>query len=119
MAERRQLSATAVDERPLVAMCAGKDCRKRCEFAKIRVELDAACDVVEFRCVGICSGPVVVIGADSDKPQVYSKLRSKSQRRHSLTAAVEGRKPSKALRERAVTGPKRRTTLRKLARVLG
>lgn len=99
-------------------MCAGKDCRKRCEFAKIRAELDAACDVVEFRCVGICNGPVVVTGADSDEPKVYSKLRSKSQRRQLLEVVVEGRKPSKALRERSVSGSKRRTTLRKLERVL-
>lgn len=118
MAERRQLSATAVDERPLVAMCAGKDCRKRCEFAKIREELDAACDIVEFRCVGICSGPVVVTGADSDKPRVYSKLRSKSQRRQLVDVAVGRRKPSKSLRQRAVKGQKRRTTLRKLDRAL-
>lgn len=117
-ADRRQLSATAVVDRPVVAMCVGKDCRQRDEFAKIRDQLGVVCDVVELRCMGICSGPVVVTGAGSDTPQVYSKLRSKSQRRHVLEAVVEGRKPSKALRKRAVTGAKRRTTLRKLDRVL-
>lgn len=80
MAERRQLSITAVVERPTVALCAGKDCRKRCEFPKLRKNLEQHCDVIDLKCIGLCNGPVVVTDPDTQSPAIYSKLRSKQHR---------------------------------------
>lgn len=80
---------SAVAEQPVVALCAGKDCRKRCEFAKMRDVLEAQCEVLEVKCVGLCNGPVIAIDADANKPLVYSKLRTKRQRKLVL-AAVAG-----------------------------
>lgn len=101
---RRTLSA--VPERPTVALCAGKDCRKRCEFAKIRDALDAQCDVVELRCVGLCNGPVVVIDPACDKPVVYSKLRSKRQRKLVIAAAAGDTRARRDLSGRRVATKK-------------
>lgn len=84
-----RVKLSAVAERPVVAMCAGKDCRKRCEFAKVRGALEAHCDVLEMECVGLCNGPVVVVDPDGPKPAVYSKLRSK-QHRKLIVAVAEG-----------------------------
>lgn len=67
--------------RPVVALCAGKDCRKRCEFAKVRKVLAEDCDVVELKCIGLCNGPVMVTSVDSESPSVYVKLRDKRVRR--------------------------------------
>lgn len=64
-----------------MALCFGKDCRQRCEFAKVRKMLALDCDLVELKCVGLCNGPVVVTDLDANVPVVYSKLRSKSDRR--------------------------------------
>lgn len=80
MADHRKLSVTPIDDRPVVALCAGKGCRKRCEFAEVRKVLDRDCDVIELKCIGLCNGPVVVAQPDTDSPVVYAKLRSKRDR---------------------------------------
>ncbi|MFT6765077.1 MAG: hypothetical protein ACJAXA_003758, partial [Candidatus Aldehydirespiratoraceae bacterium] len=46
-------SASLVIDRPTVGLCAGKDCRKRCEFVQMRDALAKKCEVVELKCVGI------------------------------------------------------------------
>jgi hypothetical protein len=105
-------------DRPIVAMCAGKDCRKRDEFAKVHHELSERCDIVDLRCVGICSGPVVVVRPTSDQPLVFSKLRKKQQRRELVAVAVSNGKPSAVLRSRSVSGSKRQATLKQVRRRL-
>lgn len=65
----------------MVGICAGKDCRKRGEFAKVQKALDRECVVLKLKCVGLCDGPiVVVVHPGPDSPAVYSRLRTKRQR---------------------------------------
>ncbi len=104
--------------RPLVAMCEGKDCRKRCGFDKLHDELVKRCDVVDLGCVGICSGPVVVVRPTADEPLVFSKLRKKQHRRDLVAVAVSNSKPSRELRSHSVSGSKRKATLKKVRRQL-
>ena len=99
-------SLSLVAERPVVALCAGKDCRKRCEFVEMREALGADCDVVELACVGLCNGPVAVLDLGSSKPVVYSKLRSKRQRRLVVAAATGSTRARKDLSGRRVTKKK-------------
>jgi hypothetical protein len=81
LADRAKLTATSVDNRATVGLCAGRGCRKRCEFAKVQKALDRECDVLELKCIGLCDGPVVVVvHPGPDSPAVYSKLRTKRQR---------------------------------------
>ncbi|WP_394933469.1 hypothetical protein [uncultured Ilumatobacter sp.] len=89
MAEQAHLTVAPPAERPRVGMCVGKDCRKRCESAKVRTVLERGCDVVDLKCVGLCDGPVVVALIDSVKPAVYAKLRTKKQR-SLLVAMISG-----------------------------
>ncbi|MFK8023385.1 MAG: hypothetical protein AB8G26_05405 [Ilumatobacter sp.] len=113
----RSLTLTSLDDRPVVGLCAGKDCRKRCEFAKIRDELDVGAHVVELGCVGICSGPVVA-AAVGGRVEVFSKVRKKSQRKELQRLVEQDRGASKELRSRRVTGSKRDKAARRLARAL-
>lgn len=101
-----------------MALCAGKDCRKRCEFAKVRTTLRRAHDVVELSCVGICDGPVVVVRPDQNKPVVLSKLRTKRDREQLMTLIASGKTPSGALKSRVVSKSKRASTIKKVRRVV-
>lgn len=107
-----------VNVRPVVAMCAGKDCRKRCEFAKMHDELAERCDVVDLGCVGICNGPVVVVDPAAEQPLVLSKLRKKQHGRLVSELATSGSRPGGGLRSHVVTGSKRKSTLKKVRRRL-
>jgi len=116
--DRTALRVTAVDASPIVALCAGKDCRKRDEFSKVRAALEPRCALVEVECVGICSGPVVVARPDTQDPLVFSKLRSK-QHRKDLVRMIDGRGTvSTALAKRAVGKGKRTTALKRVRRAL-
>ncbi len=95
-------SLSLVVERPVVAMCVGKDCVRRGEFAKMRTTLEAECDVLELKCVGLCDGPVVVIDPAARRPAIYSKLRSKRQRRLVLAAALGERGARRDLAGRSI-----------------
>ncbi len=66
---------------PSVAMCAGEDCRKRCELVKLRAALDAECEVIELKCVGNCRGPVIVAPPASKCPLDSARVRTKQQPR--------------------------------------
>lgn len=111
------LSLKSID-RPIVALCAGKDCKKRCEFAKMYGALAKQCDIVELKCVGICSGPVVVAHAASDQPRVFARMKTKKDRRDLLRVAVDGKKPSAQLAKREVKNAKKATTIRKVRRAV-
>ncbi len=105
-------------DQPLVAMCAGKDCRTRCEYEKLRAELDRHCELLELKCVDICSGPVVVVGPTSDTAVVLSKLRSKQHRKHLLRMLSTNGAMSKDLQGLTVGKKKREATLRRVRRAL-
>ncbi len=109
MADQRCLPVAAegdVSERPSVALCVGKDCRQRCEFAKVRKMLAVDCDVVELKCVGLCNGPVVVTDLDNSAPDVYCKLRSKSDRRLLRERVTGDRRARKKLVDKRVARKK-------------
>lgn len=112
MPDRVQRSATRVADCPAVALCTGKDCRRRSEFRKVRDALAEHCTILELKCVGICSGPVVVAHPASDTPLVVSKLRSKKQRQQLLRVITEDSAPPAELAQRIVGKAKRTATLR-------
>ena len=101
-----RVKLSAVAERPVVAMCAGKDCRKRCDFAKVREDLQVSCDVVDLACLGLCNGPVVVLDAELKNRMVLSKLRSKRQRKLVVAAATGDARARRDLSKRRVTKKK-------------
>ncbi|MEL6894140.1 MAG: hypothetical protein AAFP84_21295 [Actinomycetota bacterium] len=99
-------------------MCAGKDCRKLCEFAKMHDLLAARGDVLELKCVGICKGPVVVVNPTSKDAAVFAKVRSKKQRRSILQAAEGSPETPDALSSLRVSGKHRRSALKRVSRAL-
>lgn len=101
---RRSLSLVA--DRPVVAMCTGKDCRKRCEFATVRSALDEQFDIVDVKCVGVCNGPVVVVDPHAAKPAVYSRIRSKRERSLLVGVAAGNKRAVKELAGRRVVKKK-------------
>jgi len=98
-----------------VAVCIGKDCRRRAEFDDLHAEL-MDLPHVETRCLDVCKGPVVVVHPDADDAIVLAMLRSRKQRRDLRRTIVNGGAPSGRLARRTVTGSKRRTALRRLHR---
>ncbi len=98
-----------------VAVCIGKACRRRAEFADLRSELMGV-PHVETRCLDVCKGPVVVVGLDSGDELVLAMVRSRKQRRDLRRTIVSGRAVSARLERHSVTGSKRRTALRRLHR---
>jgi hypothetical protein len=102
----------------VVALCAGKDCRKRGEYAKIRNALEDRCTVVDVTCVGVCSGPVVVANPMSQAPLVLSKLRSKKVRKQLVRVVESGRAAPAELARREVSKSKRKQVLRRVRRDL-
>lgn len=118
MPDRPRPRVTAVAEPPVVAICAGKDCRTRCEYPRVRADLEPRCQVVDVACVGICSGPVVVANATSDDPLVLAKLRSKKHRRDLLRLVDGSGSVSKDLAKRAVGKGKRKSTLKRVRKAL-
>lgn len=101
-------------DRPLVALCSGKDCRKRPEHAEVRHALAEQCTLLEVKCLGVCKGPVVVLRPTSKTPLVLSKVRSKKQRRQLLRVAPGGIAPPPELARRRVGKSKRKQALRTL-----
>ena len=101
--------------RPSVAVCTGKDCRRRGEHGAVVTSLAEVADVVPVRCLGICAGPVVVVRPD-DGPVVLSKVRTSKQRRQLVRTVAHDRALKPTLAAREVTGMKRLKALRRLAR---
>ncbi|MEP4653184.1 MAG: hypothetical protein ABJ314_23640, partial [Ilumatobacter sp.] len=90
------------------------------ESAKKRNALETECDVVDLKCDGLCDGPAVAIDPGARRPVVYSKLRSKRQRRLVIAAALGERRARRDLAERSVDRSKAvtrvsRQTRRRLA----
>lgn len=104
------------DDRPIrVAMCAGSACRKRPEYAELRRDLSSEVELVRFGCVGICTGPVVVVAPDGARPLVVARVRSAKARRD-LLRLVRGRAVSDRLRRRLVVGSKSSKAVRRARR---
>jgi hypothetical protein len=100
-------------------LCAGKDCRTRCEYRKVRTALDDHCTVIDIKCVGLCAGPVVVAHPTSDRPLVLAKLRTKRDRKQLVRLVVGDDSGGGALTGRLVTGGKQKKILRRVERALG
>ncbi len=81
----------------------------------MRAALDAECEMAELKCVGICSGPVVVVRPESASPIVLSKLRTKRQRKHVLRVVADDRGVPPELADRVVRSA---STVRKVRRAL-
>ncbi len=96
-----------------VAVCIGKDCRRRAEFDDLRSELMGV-PHVETKCLDVCKGPVVVVCPASGDEVVLAMIRSAKQQRDLRRTVVGGRALSARLERRVVTGTKRRTALRRL-----
>lgn len=99
-------------ERPCVALCSGKDCRRHDGYIDLRDAVRQVARVVPVRCLDLCDAPVVVVEPCSERPTVYSKVRTAKQRRR-LVEHLRGGQPMK---RRRVTGKPRRKALRRLAK---
>ena len=53
MPEPERPTVTAGAAPPVVAICAGKDCRKRSEYSRVRAELERRRDVNDVESVGL------------------------------------------------------------------
>ncbi|MGH1506514.1 MAG: hypothetical protein ACRBI6_23390, partial [Acidimicrobiales bacterium] len=62
--------------RPVVAVCAGKSCRRRSETTDLVRALDRSIATVKLPCIGVCDGPVVALRSSSGNEVVVSKVRS-------------------------------------------
>lgn len=100
--------------RPQVAVCSGKDCRKRAEYRALRACVAAVADVRATRCLDLCDAPVVVIRRRGVEPLVLDKVRS-AEERDAVVAVINGRSPASVLRRRIVTGKARRTAIARSA----
>lgn len=98
-----------------VAMCAGRACRKRPEHELLRERLTAETDVGRFGCVGVCSGPVVVVTPSGGTSVVIARTRSDKAHRDVLRL-LRGRPLSDRLRRRRITGSKAAKAIRRARR---
>lgn len=106
------------DERPEVGLCAGKDCRKRAEFASLKSELESNCQLVLLPCVDVCKGPVAIVEPRAKQPWIYRKLRRPKARRDLLRFVRGEKDESKRLGARRIRGAKKRRVLKRLRRKL-
>ena len=85
----------STDPRPLtVVLCSGSDCAKdeRKAYRSLARQLDDA--DVEFvcsPCLGVCHGPVAVVGDERGRAVVLQKIRSKARRKRLVSAVGSGR----------------------------
>lgn len=100
--------------RTAVALCTGKDCRRRAEFEDLH-DLLTGIPHVETRCLGLCNGPVVVVDPRAHHAIVLAKVRSPKQRRDLRRMIERGDRPTKRLAPRVVSGSKRRKALHRLS----
>ena len=103
--------------RPCVAVCSGKDCRKRQEYRDLRRAVAEVADVEPVRCVDLCASPVAIVRRVDGDPLVFDKLRTPKQHRDLVElVAAPDRRPSERLAARQVTGKARRKALATLAK---
>lgn len=101
-----------------VALCVGKDCRKRNEHRLLRRDLRRnGTDIVDVACIGVCAGPIVALDPYSATPTVLQKLRSKRARRDIVATSTTGRL-SKELKERRISGKRYARAIQRLRRRL-
>ena len=73
-----------------VALCIGKDCRRRAEFDDLH-SLLTGLPHIETKCLDVCKGPVVVVSPHSDDEIVLAMIRSRKERRDLRRSIVSGR----------------------------
>ena len=98
-----------------VAMCTGTACRKRSEHEPLRERLAAEGELGRFACVGVCSGPVVVVTPAGGTPVVVARVRSRKAHRD-VVRLLRGRPLSDRLRRRRVTGSMAAKAIRRARR---
>jgi hypothetical protein len=103
-----------MDDRPCVAVCSGKDCRKRGEYRDLRRALAAVAEVEATPCLDLCDSPVVVVAPRTDRARVFVKVRDADQRAALVRLVAGGGNPAKVLRKREVGGGDRRKALAEL-----
>lgn len=100
------------DPTPLsVVLCSGTDCAKdeRKAFRSLVRRLDdAGVEMVQSRCLGVCSGPVAVVADDRGCAVVVKKVRSKTRRKRLASAITSGDLTGAAEAAPLVDKPKRR-----------
>lgn len=100
--------------RPQVALCSGKDCRKRDEYRLLRDTVAAVAEVRTTKCLDVCDSPVVVIRRPGVEPVVIDKVRTADER-DAVVAVIRGTDPSGVLGRRVVRGKARRRAIAKSA----
>ncbi len=111
---------------PLAAcllICEGSDCRKKqakAYAALVRAAEQAGVSALPVKCQGSCVGPTAVVVDDSG-PRWFEDLRSEKARRDLILSATRvslgGKaKPSQRLKDREMTGKKRKKAAKRLAK---
>ncbi len=101
-----------------MALCQGSDCAKdhwRDHERLVTSLTEHRVDILAVRCLGICEGPVAVVGAAGHQPVVIAEVR-KAKHRDALAASAHGAALSKGLRRRRVSGKKLAKALHKAAK---
>ncbi|MFP5321932.1 MAG: hypothetical protein ACLGIC_08805 [Acidimicrobiia bacterium] len=105
-------------ERPVVAVCGGKDCaRTRRDEHRALLEILADVEVVPTACLDVCDGPVAVLDPTGEAPVVVERVR-KGKHRRALVDVLAGRPARKPFRSRVITGKAARTARKKAGKAL-
>lgn len=102
--------------RPVVAVCASKDCARdrRDDHRALLDALGGEVDIVRTSCLKVCHGPVVVVDPLGARPVAVEKVR-KRKRRDGVLALARGGDVPAALKGRVVTGKARRKAVSRAA----
>ena len=102
----------SADHDPLdVVLCDGDDCAvdEASAHRKLRSALlDAGVELIDAPCLGVCHGPVVVIGVATKRPVVLERVRTQRARRAVVEAATGGPVDEDRLVRHEVGSAKRR-----------
>ncbi len=93
-----------------VLVCRGSDCRGDSQERLCAALCAAGVEVVITGCLGVCKGPVAMCPI-GDRWEVVSKVRGKDDRKRLVEAVTRQRQ--KAVKKRAVTGPRRKKAVEK------
>ena len=104
--------------KPEVGICTGKDCRRAGGFRTVERQVSGSCDVLELKCLEVCDGVVVVLEPRSKNPVVLERIRNRALAIEIVEHVVDGEPLTGRLRKRRLSGAKRNTARRRLARSL-
>ena len=85
---------------PVVAICFGKDCRKRKkDIAKLRNELEGHAQIKLASCLKVCKKAPIIVVNRGDGELCLDKIRGKEIRK-ALIEYIEGKPPQVILKKR-------------------